>query len=350
LDPILTLVQLALLGFSLVGVTAAEPGLLLPHLLKIGLGLLATLAFAFLIPPGPLLRHALGLHLGVMVLLGLVLLVGEGPGGVRRWLDLGPLQLQPSELAKVSLVLYLASFVGRKGTDYPIFGPFLILGFTAGLVLLEPDFATALFLFTLALAVLLVIGLPWRRLFSIVLSSIILALALGGSYLERFRYVAERFTAFLGFWQGRADASGEAYQVVQAQKALLAAGPFGHGPGAGLIHLPEAHNDMIFASVVYATGWLGGGMVLLLYGLLFLRGLQVALRLRGAESVLATGLTLYLTGQAAINIGVTLGFLPVTGVPLPLLSYGGSSLLVAGAALGMLSALARRGEGRRAWS
>lgn len=350
MDPLLTLVQLALVGFSLVGVTAAEPGLLGPHLSKIALGLLATLAFAFLIPPGPLLRQALWIHLGVMALLVLVLLVGQGPGGVRRWLDLGPLQLQPSELAKVTLVLYLASFVGRKGTDYPILGPFLILGSTAGLVLLEPDFATALFLFTLALGVLLVIGLPWRRFFSILLASALLALALGGSYLERFRYIVERFLAFLSFWKGQADASEEAYQVVQAQKAILAAGPFGHGPGKALLHLPEAHNDMVFASVVYATGWLGGLMVLSLYGLLLLRGLQIALRLKGAESVLATGLVLYLSGQAALNIGVTLGFLPVTGVPLPLISYGGSSLLVSGIALGILSALARRGERGRAWS
>jgi len=350
LDPLLTLAQLALLGFSLVGVTAADPSLLTAHLLKITLGLAATLAFALLIPPGPLLRHALGLHLTVMALLLLVLLVGQGPGGVRRWLDLGPFQLQPSELAKVTLVLYLASFVGRKGMDYPVLGPFILIGATAGLVLLEPDFSTALFLFTLSLGVLLVIGLPWRRFLSILFSAALLALALGGSYLGRFRYVAERFMAFLGFWQGTADAKEEAYQVIQAQKAILTAGPFGHGPGAGLLHLPEAHSDMVFASVVYATGWLGGVMVLFLYGLLFFRGLQIALRLKGAESVLATGLTLYLSGQAAINIGVTLGFLPVTGVPLPLLSYGGSSLLVSGMALGLLSALARRGEGRRAWS
>ncbi|MGQ9692266.1 MAG: FtsW/RodA/SpoVE family cell cycle protein [Thermaceae bacterium] len=350
MDPILTPIQLVLLGFSLLGVAVAEPTLWPTHLLKAALSLLAAFTFAYLIPPGPLLRNALLLHLGVIGLLILVLLVGEGPGGVRRWLDLGPLQLQPSELAKVSLVLYLASFVGRRGTDYPILGPCLVIGFTAGFILLEPDFATALFLYTLALAVLLFIGLPLRRLLSILLSSLFLALAVGGVYLERFRYIAERFRAFLGFWVGQANPQEEAYQVLQAKKALLMAGPLGHGPGGSLPHIPEAHNDMIFASIVYATGWLGGGAVLLLYGLLFFRGLQIALRLKGAESVLALGLTFYLAFQTALNIGVTLGVFPVTGIPLPLLSYGGSALLVAGMALGLLSALAQRGEGGRVWS
>lgn len=98
--------------------------------------------------------------------------------------------------------------------------------------------------------------------------------------------------------------------MVQAKKALLLGGPFGQGPGATLPHLPEAHNDMVFASVVFATGWLGGAVVFLLYTLILLRSLAVGLALKGGERLLALGLGLYLALQAALNIGVTLGVLP----------------------------------------
>jgi len=351
MDPILLLSGLLLLAFGLLGVGVAEPGLLEDHLLRVGLALLAMLGGS-LLPVRLLLRHALALLLLNLLLLALVLLVGDGPMGVRRWFDLGPLAFQPSELAKIVLVLYLASFVGRKGEDYPILGPALLVGSTVGLVLVEPDFATALFLLTLGGLLFVLAGVPWRRLFAITLAGALVIAPFSGAYLNRFRYVPERFSDFLSYLRGEARPEETAYQVLQAQKAVLLGGPLGQGPGGSLPHLPEAHNDMVFASVVFATGWLGGLMVLLLYGLLFLRGLALALRLKGAEGLVALGLTLYLTLQAALNIGVALGFLPVTGVPLPLVSYGGSSLLVSGLALGLLLSLARQARGKevRKWS
>lgn len=350
MDPIL-LSGLLLLTFGLLGVEVAEPGLLEEHLLRVGLALLALLGGS-LLSVRFLLRHALWLLLGNLFLLALVLLVGSGPYGVRRWFDLGPLAFQPSELAKVSLVLYLASFVGRRGEDYPILGPALLVGGTVGLVLVEPDFATALFLLLLGVSLFVLAGVPWRRLLAIGLAGLLVLAPFSGAYFNRFRYVSERFSGFLGYLRGEARPEETAYQVLQAQKAILLGGPLGQGPGGSLPHLPEAHNDMVFASVVFATGWLGGLVVLFLYGLLFLRGLNLALRLQGAEGLVALGLTLYLTFQAALNIGVTLGFLPVTGIPLPLVSYGGSSLLVSGLALGLLLSLAReagRKEAKR-WS
>jgi cell division protein FtsW len=271
---------------------------------------------------------------------------------VRRWFYLGPVAFQPSELAKLSLVFYLASFVGRKGHDNPILGPAILVGGTVGLVLVEPDFATALFLFTLGALLFILAGVPWRRLIAIALAGLLVISPFSGVYLKRFAYVSERFSGFLSYLKGEASPKETAYQVLQAQKAILMAGPLGQGPGATLLHLPEAHNDMVFASLVYATGWLGGLVVLFLYFLLFLKGFHLSLRLQGPESLVAMGLTLYLTLQAAINIGVTLGFLPVTGVPLPLISYGGSSLLVSGLALGILTRLSweasRKGVAR--WS
>ncbi|GGM91999.1 cell division protein FtsW [Thermus composti] len=351
MDPVLLLSGLLLLAFGLLGVGVAEPGLLGGHLLRVGLALLALL-LGYLLSPDWMLRRARGLLLLTLGLLVLVLFLGDGPGGVRRWFYLGPFAFQPSELAKVVLVLYVASFVGRKGSDYPIVGAAFLSGALAGLVLVEPDFATALFLATLAALLFILAGVPWRRLLMVSLAGALAVSPFSGIYLARFRYVSERFTSFLDYIQGEASPTQGAYQVIQAQKALLLAGPLGQGPGGDLPHLPEAHNDMVFASVVFATGWVGGGMVLFLYFLLFLRGLALALALQGPKSLVALGLTLYLTLQAAINIGVTVGFLPVTGVPLPFVSYGGSSLLVSGLALGMLLRLAReaQGKGVRAWS
>ncbi|WP_234553205.1 FtsW/RodA/SpoVE family cell cycle protein [Thermus caliditerrae] len=350
MDPLL-LSALLLMAFGLLGVGVAEPSLLQGHLLRIGLSLVALL-LGTLLPPKLYLRHARLLLVGTLALLVLVLFLGDGPGGVRRWFYLGPLGFQPSELAKVVLVFYLASFVGRKGNDYPIVGAAVLAAAAAGLVLVEPDFATALFLVTLSALLFVFAGVPWRRLFFVGLAGLLAILPFSGYYLARFRYVSERFTGFLNYLQGEASPDRTAYQVLQAQKALLLAGPFGQGPGGVLPHLPEAHNDMVFASVVFATGWLGGLVVLFLYALLFLRGLSLALTLKGPESLVALGLTLYLTLQAALNIGVTVGFLPVTGVPLPLVSYGGSSLLVSGFAVGVLLRLAREAKRKevQAWS
>ena len=351
MDPVLLLSALLLLAFGLIGVGTAEPGLLQDHLLRVGAALLA-LVLGHLLPPRLLRRYALHALVGVLLLLVLVLLVGDGPGGVRRWFYLGPVALQPSELAKLALILYLSSFVGRRGEDYPILGPVLAVGSLVGLVLVEPDFATAAFLAGLAVLLFVLAGIPWPRLLGMGLAVALVVLPFSGLYLAQFRYVSERFANFEGTISmlpevlGESEPGGGAYQVVQAKKALLLGGPFGQGPGATLPHLPEAHNDMVFASVVFATGWLGGAVVFLLYTLILLRSLAVGLALKGGERLLALGLGLYLALQAALNIGVTLGVLPVTGVPLPLVSYGGSSLLVSGFAVGLLSRLAREAAER----
>mgnify|MGYP003481472726 FL=1 len=345
MDPVLLLSALLLLAFGLIGVGTAEPGLLQDHLLRVGAALLA-LVLGHLLPPRLLLRYALHALVGVLLLLVLVLLVGDGPGGVRRWFYLGPVALQPSELAKLALILYLSSFVGRRGEDYPILGPVLAVGSLVGLVLVEPDFATAAFLAGLAVLLFVLAGIPWPRLLGMGLAVALVVLPFAGLCRAGFRYVSERFANFVDYLQGESEPGGGAYQVVQAKKALLLGGPFGQGPGATLPHLPEAHNDMVFASVVFATGWLGGAVVFLLYTLILLRSLAVGLALKGGERLLALGLGLYLALQAALNIGVTLGVLPVTGVPLPLVSYGGSSLLVSGFAVGLLSRLAREAAER----
>lgn len=329
-----------LMGFSLLGVGVAEPALQGSHLLRLGVALLVTFLACWL-SPRFLTRHARLLYLAALGFLVAVLFIGEGPAGVRRWFDLRFFNFQPSELMKVAMVIYLAAFFHQRGTDYPILGPVLAVGFAAGLVIIEPDFDTGIFILVLAAFMLIVIGVPWRRLLAIGASASCIAMTMLGLYLDRFSYVRERFDGWVATLSGKADVTGTAYQVTQAQKVIVGAGPLGQGPGAVLPHLPEGHNDMVFASVIWAGGWFAGLMVLLAFGLIFARGMQIAARTQGAGSVMALGLTGYLTLQAANNIGVVMGFLPVSGSALPLVSYGGSSMFVAGLALGLLHALAR---------
>lgn len=342
MDFILILAQFLLYGLSLLGVGASDPGLLDNHMVRITVAIAVTL-IASRLSPSFTVRGARLLYLVSLALLVLVLVIGNGPGGVRRWFDLpGGLAFQPSELMKVAMIIYLAAFFHQRGTDYPIMGPVVAVGAAAGLVLVEPDFATGLLLLVLAAFLLVVIGVPWRRLVAIGTSATLVALAFSGAFLGKFNYIQERYQGYLDCRSGKADPAADCYQVLQGQKAILRAGFFGQGPGSQMPHLPESHNDMVLASVIWAGGWMSGLMVLIAYGLILARGLQIAANSEGAVSVLAVGLTAYLCLQAALNIGVVLGILPVTGVPLPMVSFGGSSMLVSGAALGLLHALSRQ--------
>lgn len=203
MDPVLLLSALLLLAFGLIGVGTAEPGLLQDHLLRVGAALLA-LVLGHLLPPRLLLRYALHALVGVLLLLVLVLLVGDGPGGAPLVLP-GPRGPQPSELAKLALILYLSSFVGRRGEDYPILGPVLAVGSLVGLVLVEPDFATAAFLAGLAVLLFVLAGIPWPRLLGMGLAVALVVLPFSGLYLAQFRYVSERFANFVDYLQGESE-------------------------------------------------------------------------------------------------------------------------------------------------
>ncbi|AEB12183.1 FtsW/RodA/SpoVE family cell cycle protein [Marinithermus hydrothermalis] len=340
MDPLLALAQLLLVGFSLLGVVTAAPELFQEHALRIGVALLVTVAAA-LVSPKLVVRLARPFYLLVLVLLIAVLIWGEGPEGVRRWLYLGGIAFQPSELMKLAMVAYLASFFDQHGPDYPVIGPILAVGLAVGLIALEPDFSTAVFHLFIAIFLLLVIGVPWRRLIAIGLFTSVLAVSLQGLYLSRFRYVKERFLSFLAQLNQTADPQAEGFQTNQALEAVLQGGLFGQGPGGPMPFVPAGHNDMIFAAIAFSGGWLAAAVLVLTYGLIFARGMQIAAHSHGAVSVLALGLTAVITVQAAINIGVTLGFLPVTGVALPFVSYGGSATVATGIAFGLLHSTAR---------
>ena len=333
MDPILLLSQALLFALGANAVAVSAPGLFPGHLMRIGLAFLATLAAAR-IPLRLWVRAGLFLYVGALLRLVLTLFIGEEKNGARRWILLHGFSLQPSEFAKLFLILYLARYLARHGTDYPIAGPVLLIGLGVAAVALEPDFASALFLLALAFLLFLDMGVPLRRILAIGLATGLVALATQGLYLSHFRHVLKRIKIFLA-------QEGGAYQVAQAKKAILAGGLFGQGPGAAMPHVPYAYNDMAFASLAFALGALGVVLLFAAYTMVLGRGLQIAARVEGAPSVVALGATALIVLSATLHVAVALGLLPTTGLPLPLVSYGGSASLAFGLAFGLLHRAAR---------
>ncbi len=290
----------------------------------------------------PLVPWVLGVTLALLMLV-LVPMVGTQVNGARRWLRVGWVSAQPGELAKLCVVLYLASFMARKAGDVGRFGrgvapPVLVVGLLAGLVLLEPDMGTAVVMTLLLLGLLFVGG---ARLPSLVG----LAGVMGGlAYLliMQSNYRRRRLLNFLDPWQ---DASDAGFQLTQSFVALGNGGFFGVGLGAGrqkLFFLPEAHSDFVLALVGEELGFAGTALLMGLFVVLIVRGFAIAGRAPDAFGRhLACGVTLLVGVQVLINMGVVCGVLPTKGLTLPLVSYGGSSLLVTLAALGMLLSVSR---------
>ena len=280
-----------------------------------------------------------------LLLLVLVLIPGisHSAGGARRWMLLGSLRFQPGELVKLALVLYLASYIGRhreKMTRFVhgAFIPFVITSLLGLLLLLEPDFGTTAILFGVAFCQLLMVS-RLRHLSGMgVLAGLsLIALAFASPY--RFR----RLKSFINPFE---DPSESGYQLIQSLTAIGSGGVFGEGLGAGhqkLFYLPAAHTDFIFSVINEELGMFGGLFVLFLFCLIFFRGLIHARRLQGNPYLLAlaVGCTVLLVLPAFLNISVALGLLPTKGLVLPLLSYGGSAMVVNLAAAGILLRLSQ---------
>jgi cell division protein FtsW len=314
------------------------------HLLSIGIGIVAAV-FAARLPSDAYRRVAYPLLLVAMVALVLVLIPGIGVarGGARRWLHLGPLNLQPSELAKFAVVLYLAGSLARKGDRVRSFGrgvapPCLLVGLIGALVLLEPDFGTAALTGGVLVLVLFAGG---ARLWHLAIP------ALAAVPLVAYAVVAEgyRLKRLLGFLNPEEDPLGINFQLKQSFIAFGSGGLWGIGLGESrqkLFYLPEAHTDFIFSVIGEELGLAGALLVLGLFGVVAARGFRVAARHTDRfGSLLAFGVTLLLVLQCLVNVGVVLGCLPTKGLALPFVSYGGSAMVTALAAVGVLLALAR---------
>jgi len=275
----------------------------------------------------------------------LVLFVGTEVGGARRWISLGAFNVQPSEIMKFALVNYMAAFAAaRKGQIAFFFRglvpPLVVVGAAFGLVLLEPDFGTGVAIVVTAFIVLFAAGARVVHLLFVGLLSLPgLGLLI---YMEPYRM--RRLLAFIDPWADRMDAG---WNVVQSLLAIGSGGLFGLGLGEGrqkYLYVPEQHTDFIFAILGEELGFAGTATVVLLFLLLAWRGYRAALRAPDVYGcVLAVGITTMIVFQALLNIGVVTGSLPATGITLPFISYGGSSLLMTLASVGVLLNISSHG-------
>ncbi len=279
---------------------------------------------------------------------GLLLVLAFGPhiNGARRWLTFGFFSIQPTEMAKLAVVLYLAAFLSnpsRRITDWRrgLLPPVVVVGSLCILIVVEPDLGSIVVIGLVFVCMLYLAGARLRHLVFLGLPMILGFLALIVISPERW----ERFTTFLNPFQDRENAG---YQLVQSLLALENGGIFGVGLGQGtqkLLYLPEAHTDFVLALVGEELGLIGTLGLLGLFVILVLKGFRVAALAPDVFGrFLALGITLLLTMQAMINAGVVSGMLPTKGLTLPLVSYGGSSLLTTMLAIGILLSIARQGR------
>jgi cell division protein FtsW len=344
---ILILVTLGLTAFGLVMVYSAtsapaalgggDPGFYLKRQ-----GIYAVIGLALLIVASRTDFRSLRYLAPVLVLASgflclAVLAIGQEVNGARRWLMVGPLTFQPSELAKLSLAIWVAAYLARRPAPRTLGELLKPIGLTVGvfcaLILVEPDLGTVIALVLVVGAILVVSGAPFGVLAAG--GSIAAGLALAAVWVTPYR--RERVFAFLDPWQ---DAQGTGFQTVQAMIGLGSGGFFGEGLGQGVQkvnYLPEAHTDMIFAIIGEELGLLGATAVIGAYVAFAYAALRVALRCRDPFGKrLAAGLTALVCGQALVNLAAVLGLAPLTGITLPFVSYGGSSLVVSLAAVGVL--------------
>jgi len=303
------------------------------------MGILVLVAFSYI--PFRLYRPLTYPILGAaMVMLAVVAFTGLGVtvGGASRWLQLGPIRFQPSELARLALVIYMAYSMSKKDEQlrdfYVGFFPhFIVAGLFFVLLMAQPDFGSAVVFGALTWIMLFVGGCRLTHLISVILFVAPMAFL----FLTQAEYRMRRLMSFLDPWKYTSD---EGYQIVHSLMAFGSGGITGAGVGKGyqkLFYLPEPHTDFIFSVVGEELGLIGVMVVILLYGIMLMRGVQIA---RNAKdpfgSFLAMGITVTLGLQVCINMGVALGLLPTKGLTLPFLSYGGTSLLINMAAIGIM--------------
>ena len=344
---LLLLVTLALVAFGLVMVYSAtsapaalgneDPSY---YLRKQGLYALVGVALLLLIRRTG--YHALRplaptLVVATIALLVAVLAVGETINGATRWLQLGPVSFQPSELAKLALLVFAAAYLSRRpspATLGELLKPLgLVTGIVCALLLAQPDLGTAITIVIMLGGVLVVSGAPTRLLVSA--GGLCVALVLVAAWFEPYRRA--RLLSFLNPWD---DAQGAGYQSVQAMIGLGSGGIFGEGLGQSVLknfYLPEAHTDMIFAIIGEELGLVGATALIAANGSFAYAGFRVALGCRDPFGKrLAAGITTLVCGQALVNLAAVMGAAPLTGITLPFVSYGGTSLVIGLVSVGIL--------------
>lgn len=297
------------------------------------------------------LRRLAAPLMGVALLLLLfTLIMGTEAGGAQRWLTFGGFSLQPAEFTKLSVIVYLAAWLNSRGDSLRSFEhglmPFIVIISAVGLLLmLQPDLGTTGIILAITITMFWAAGATFLQMGALIASGGIAVVSL--TLIEGYRL--DRFSAFLS---AESDPLGSGFQTLQALIALGNGGPTGLGLGASrgkFFYVPESHTDGIFAILGEELGLVATSAVLLLFVTLMLRGYQIARRAPDQFGfLLATGITTWIATQAFVNIGGITRVIPLTGVPLPFLSYGGSALAATLLAAGVLASISRHTEEREA--
>lgn len=276
--------------------------------------------------------------IGLVAVMLIAVLFRPPVNGTRRWFDVGGLGIQPSEFAKVVCVLFAAMMLERKmhridDLSYSMPPMVIVVGGLVTLILLQPDFGTAISLVVIVGMMVFAAGLHYRYFVGLIL----VALPAGYLLLVSAPYRRRRL---LAFWDPWADPLGDGFQIIQSLISVGTGGVFGKGLMAGvqkLFYLPEPHTDFIYAVIGEELGLIGTTTVLICFCVIAWRGLRIAARAEDTfGSFLALGVTTMIVAQALVNISVVLGLMPTKGIPLPLVSAGGSSLLINLLGMGML--------------
>ncbi|MDH5195166.1 MAG: putative lipid II flippase FtsW [Nitrospira sp.] len=281
--------------------------------------------------------------MATLLVMALIPSVGTEANGARRWLGVGPVSIQPAEMLKLGVVIYLAAYLTKKEGRIQEFQSgllpaLLVVGVLSGLVLMEPDLGTVVVLGLVTGGLLFVGGARLAHLSTLVICAVPIGLAL----ILSTDYRRRRLMAFLEPWS---DASDTGFQITQSFLAFGSGGLFGVGLGEGkqkLFFLPEAHTDFVLALIGEELGFVGTGVIILLFVLFMVRGFQIATRARVPFGrYLGIGITTLIGVQALVNACVVTGLVPTKGLTLPFVSYGGSSLVVSLAGVGMLLSISR---------
>ncbi len=278
-----------------------------------------------------------------IVLLILVLFIGTGNYGEKRWINLGFIQFQPSELAKVAVIFFFSSMISvysekMRTFRYGVLPFVIILAIMAGLMFLEPHLSGAVLIVGVGAALMFIGGTHWAW-FAGAIGAAGVAGAAAISFLD---YARQRVQTWLNPFS---DPRGDGYQIIQSLYAIGSGGMLGLGFGNSrqkYLYLPEAHNDFIFAIVCEELGFVGATIIMVLFALLIIRGYWIAMHARDKfGALLAAGITTMVALQTFLNIGVVTGVLPVTGASLPFFSYGGTALLILLAEMGVVLSVSR---------
>ncbi len=281
--------------------------------------------------------------LGIVAVLLVAVLFSRPINNARRWIGIGGFGIQPSELAKLAAIIFTALVLERRRhrineVSYSLLPIGVIVGGLVGLIMLEPDFGTSVSLLAVIGAMVFAAGFSYRYLFG----ALLLALPALYVILMQAEYRRRRLLTFMDPW---ADPLGDGFQIIQSLIAVGTGGVFGKGLMAGvqkLFYLPEPFTDFIFAVISEETGLIGASIVVLCFCVIGWRGLRTSMRAPDAfGAYLALGITLMLVLQALFNISVVLGLVPTKGIPLPLVSNGGSSMLMNLLAVGVLLKLSQ---------